>query len=452
VHFPVGSYVVGTSIVITNTDYMGMTGDSAGTAEIVAKSGVAFTAPLFSATNCQQWEISNIVFGWNGNAACNPYPLVMLDKMLGLRFLNNIIQHDGRGLNVKASVGTIIDGNRMSMQTPINTPNYNLQVDDDINDPLSLSETGTVNNNVLFGSGAFFACRAFVITNNLVSGSLYRAGISTGTTLQANTTANKAYVGHTIANNTCRLNIGKDSLGPVSGMILYGQYHVVEGNNCHSNGGPGIVWSAWRSVLTSNFCWNNGLEVTATAAEKSGIHSFAGVDIIARPDYSFVSGNFCTAQDYGYTESPDLTLMTVADNDFTGNAVGQVLLNPLNLLNTYDIDLWVPFTPAVIASVGTITTLGAITAAYLRHGVLVFYNINIRITTNGTGAGELLVSLPFSNQGPVCILSGRGGASNTVAQVATIALSSNTARVTDYLGAYPGGDGFDVRVSGFCTL
>jgi len=456
VRFPAGTYIIGTAMNVANMDSVTWSGDSGGTTKILAKPGVAFTAPLFTATACNEWEIRNLVFDWNGNVNCNPNPLLWLREMGGLRFENGLVEHGARGLFLRACFDTIIEYNVFSMTTPATTENYNLYIGDDPLDPLSLSEIASITNNIFARSGAFFAGRSFTITNNLAVGSKFGAGITTATTLLANTTPNKEYTSHTIANNSCHSNTGVDAFGPVVGMRIFGQYHTVEGNNCYANGGPGIVWSAWKSTLSGNFCWNNGVEVSATPEQKAGIYAFADVDTIARPDYSFVSGNKCTAvgfQSYGYTESPNLAFMSIANNDFSRNLIGATKLDVTNTpLNSYDIDMWVSFAPTVITTVGTITALGTIDAAYLRRGRLVFYNVNIHITTNGTGAGELVVSLPFSNQGPVCTLAGRGGATNPVAQVTRIATSSFSARVTDYLGAYPGGTGFDVNFSGFCTL
>jgi hypothetical protein len=452
VHFPAGTYIIGTSMTISNMDEVTWNGDSGGTTKICAKSGAAFTAPLFTATACKRWEIRNLAFDWNGNTACNANPLIWLREMSGLHFVNSAISHGARGLFLRACFDSIVDTNVFEMAIAAATENYNLYVGDDVLDPVSLSEIGDFTNNIFARSGAYFAGRSFTITDNLALGSKFGAGITTETTLLANTTPAKAYTGHIISNNSCHDNSGKDAFGPVVGMRIRGQYHTVSGNNCYFNGGAGIVWSAWKSALTANLCWGNGTEATLTSAQKTGIEAFAGVDSIARPDYSFISGNRCAAegtQNYGYTENANISFMAVAGNDFSDNLVAETLLDATNLSNSYDIDTWVAFTPTIISSVGTITALGAVTARYLRRGQIVHYSINIRITTNGTGAGELLVMLPFSNADTIAIFSGGGGSANPVSQVGRVAVGS-TVKVTDYLGAYPGGNGFDINLSGSC--
>ncbi|MGA1024487.1 MAG: hypothetical protein ACO3S8_07385, partial [Aquiluna sp.] len=52
------------------------------------------------------------------------------------------------------------------------------------------------------------------------------------------------------------------------------------------------------------------------------------------------------------------------------------------------------WTPTILSSIGSITTIGAVDCSYSQRGKVVFVRGSISITTNGTGAGALTVSLP----------------------------------------------------------
>ena len=55
------------------------------------------------------------------------------------------------------------------------------------------------------------------------------------------------------------------------------------------------------------------------------------------------------------------------------------------------------FTPSVTTSSGTITTFGSLTGVFTKIGNFVLVHLEINITTNGTGAGDIIVSnMPFT--------------------------------------------------------
>jgi hypothetical protein len=65
-----------------------------------------------------------------------------------------------------------------------------------------------------------------------------------------------------------------------------------------------------------------------------------------------------------------------------------------------DVDLdglpWTAWTSTVTATSGTFTTLGTITARYKKIGKTVFFYLSVPITTNGSAAGVILATLPFT--------------------------------------------------------
>lgn len=111
---------------------------------------------------------------------------------------------------------------------------------------------------------------------------------------------------------------------------------------------------------------------------------------------------------------------------------------------------WSAYTPVVTTATGTITTYTAI-GRYFQIGKLVHFHIHITITTNGTGADRLDVTLPL----PAFITATRYMASgmrlaDAFGLVAQLFLSSGTL-ASVYLsatGAYPGADATDLVIDG----
>lgn len=99
------------------------------------------------------------------------------------------------------------------------------------------------------------------------------------------------------------------------------------------------------------------------------------------------------------------------------------------------------YTPVVTANTGTITTYTA-TGAYTKIGRLVNVSVKITITTNGTGAGFLIVSLPTGYAAATAITQIGSGREDAVTGnlLQVISAGANMNLVT-YTGAYPGGNG-----------
>jgi hypothetical protein len=99
------------------------------------------------------------------------------------------------------------------------------------------------------------------------------------------------------------------------------------------------------------------------------------------------------------------------------------------------------YTPTVTAQSGTITTYTA-TGEYTKIGRLVNVSVKITITTNGTAAGYLIVSLPSglaANNAITQVGAGReDGVTGDMLQV--LSAASNMIIVT-YDAVYPGGNG-----------
>jgi len=100
---------------------------------------------------------------------------------------------------------------------------------------------------------------------------------------------------------------------------------------------------------------------------------------------------------------------------------------------------WVTFTPTLAPQTGSFTTVAA-TGRYYQLGKLVFVNFGITITTNGTAAGYIDVSVPVA---PNAILGHVGCGKNQLDSTSLNVKVVSTAnfRVRKYDGTYPGVDG-----------
>lgn len=112
-----------------------------------------------------------------------------------------------------------------------------------------------------------------------------------------------------------------------------------------------------------------------------------------------------------------------------------------------------PYTPASVASTsGTITTVGAKSGTVRQLGKVVFFTANVTITTNGTGAGGIDISLPVaaaSTGGPWIVFGRENGVSAKGLQ-GFINNSATSVRVWNAAdGTYPGANSANLLISGW---
>lgn len=110
---------------------------------------------------------------------------------------------------------------------------------------------------------------------------------------------------------------------------------------------------------------------------------------------------------------------------------------------------WPAWTPVVTSLTGAITTVGTVTAAFWVDGKLVHFRLLITITTNGTGAGYVLATLPVAAKPRDFIFAARRVDTGLFGYKATIIASDATHIyfATD-ANTYPGADGAVLAVSG----
>src|SRR5262245_27950170 len=108
------------------------------------------------------------------------------------------------------------------------------------------------------------------------------------------------------------------------------------------------------------------------------------------------------------------------------------------------------YTPIITASSGTFTSVSA-TGGYVRCGKLAHVRILITITTNGTAAGSVLATLPFTAAGSPSFATWAGRANAVPGKMlqGIVGSSATTISIFNYDNTYPGASGESLAISGW---
>jgi hypothetical protein len=140
---------------------------------------------------------------------------------------------------------------------------------------------------------------------------------------------------------------------------------------------------------------------------------------------------------------------------FTGS--GSAALTPFtvaarNLLDS-GIAAWTTYTPAITSSVGSFTTLGAVSGRYKVLGKTLHVQISAAITTNGTAAGAILATLPTGMTiATTCIVPGKEINITGYALIGAATATAANISIRVYDGTYAGGNGHIICASGTIEL
>jgi hypothetical protein len=205
---------------------------------------------------------------------------------------------------------------------------------------------------------------------------------------------------------------------------------------------------------------NNGINITGVNANQITITSanLAANGIGVRLDGSIVDISIenCLFGAYGNasvntvglttTSTPSGTITNCIFNSNTTNQTG--LANAPNLFTAGNIgiDNWKTYTPTLSAFSGNFTS-ATVSGLYQISGNTVILDLQVVITTNGTAAGAVFVSLPRTSKS---FLVGTGRANNVSGKMlqAVTGTGGSTVAIYNYDGSYPGQDGEVLLVSG----
>ncbi|MCK1669447.1 hypothetical protein [Bradyrhizobium sp. 153] len=152
-----------------------------------------------------------------------------------------------------------------------------------------------------------------------------------------------------------------------------------------SPSGGAINFSGCRTVFTTDVV-GGSVQLEASFAGRVTIVGNSGFSVNARTQWNINAVSNTTA------------IITTDMQSFGVNCLqGYAGLNggAQQIVIDGDCAAWTASTPTVTAQSGTITTLGTCAASYLRSGKSVEYTFDIQITTAGTAAQAIKVSLPF---------------------------------------------------------
>ena len=143
--------------------------------------------------------------------------------------------------------------------------------------------------------------------------------------------------------------------------------------------------------------------------------------------------------------------LRICNNNLSGNTTDSMLYLATGSNNVISGNIgysgWIAYTPTIVSSAGTITTLGTVVAKYQQINKTVTISLDIPITTNGTGSGFITVTTPFT-AASAAAFAGREDAITGAALSASIASGAALIAITTYTGAYPGANGYRLVVSG----
>lgn len=125
----------------------------------------------------------------------------------------------------------------------------------------------------------------------------------------------------------------------------------------------------------------------------------------------------------------------------TGNLTVDGLANTAALATD-----WTVYTPTVTAQTGTFTTVSA-TGRFKQIGKSVQFRVTVTITTNGTAADSVRVTLPSTAQAANATF-GVGRESSTGTLLQWFNVSTTLAQITSNTGVYAGGNGRTLDISG----
>jgi hypothetical protein len=110
------------------------------------------------------------------------------------------------------------------------------------------------------------------------------------------------------------------------------------------------------------------------------------------------------------------------------------------------------YTPVITAGSGAFTTVSA-AGRYRIIGKLVFIEILVAITTNGTAAVVVNVSLPFPElTGGTQVISGRATVFGKALTGTVYASAPSTLQIVNYDNSYPGANGENLIVQGYYEI
>lgn len=234
---------------------------------------------------------------------------------------------------------------------------------------------------------------------------------------------------------TARTNLGLGTLATQSGTFSGTSSGTNTGDQTDITGNSGTATALQTARTINGVSFNGTSNITVNA-----------VDSTARvPETRAVSTTAPLAGGGTLTSNRTLTI-----NAATTSAAGSMSAADKTKLDGISTTAWTTYTPTVTAASGTFTTVTAF-GRYKQIGKTVFIQITVQIGANGTAAGSVDVTLPFTSAAvsfAQWVLAGREGALAGKMLQGSINSSSTTCVIGNYDNSYPGNTGALLNLSG----
>jgi parallel beta-helix repeat protein len=446
VYFPNGTYLTGALTFLSNTTVYG---ESRGGVVLTAYGSIPSNV-LLNFSNLNNVELFNISIS---NVLVSYSSLIPIS----INTSNNIYIHD-------VTVGTAATGIALSLCT-------NCILEDIIigntRDNGLYSNRGQFNrfNKITIGSTSVYHCiqddtgYKNEITNCNVSGA-FIFGISifnsTYDIVTGNYCSNTTREGINLENsNNCIIsnniiNWSTPNISQDFGLSLFGappsennNFNIVTGNFISNCGKSGI---ALAEQCQFNSISNNTIQNANSLNEANA----AGILVYGTGGGNNIISNNTVWANNGYLPY-GINSSGVSPNRLTNN-----FLNDFNLAGIYNADnsadqinfpSYTNYVPTVTASSGAITSYTA-SGNYYQLGYLLFFEAQVTITDNGTGAVALLVSVPFDSSATGIVV----GKNTTVGTTLSGVILGHQVTITNTANTYPVATGNTIYISGFYQI
>lgn len=221
---------------------------------------------------------------------------------------------------------------------------------------------------------------------------------------------------------------------------------IVSDNNIQNAGksGIGVAEDVEYSLISNNIITNCNL---LSGAEEHGGICLYGVGCVG----NVVSNNLILDtggnHDYGvfeWTNAGTPSLSHIHNNDITGFTGSEVKI----IAADSKTDVWIDFNPTITAATGTITTIATYAGFYRVVNKSCEVYLSIDITTNGTGAGYVNATLPYTIRTGISHFNLSGREDGISGDLLNGDVVAQAVRIRTYDNQYPGVDGASIVMSG----
>jgi len=240
-----------------------------------------------------------------------------------------------------------------------------------------------------------------------------------------------------------------------TGIYLEQSYgHTIIGGTSEGNTDTGIKITSDTSLcsfININMEVNTNWDIDCQGFNNNFIGMYSNVasrfTTASATQNKIIGGNYNSLTFDSNTTSNVITNATV--NTLTDNSTGAKRNRVFNVVGASGdyADRWISYTPSLAAETGAFTTATTSGQYKISDGDTVHFRAQVTITTNGTGAGAVILGLPFAAAQNFAFNGVELGLTGRQVGGATFAASS-TMRVVFSDGTYPGANGRTITITG----